>query len=446
MYSSDLTTTDARTHALAELGARRLGVAGRRALSREGRARRDADARTRARTAGSRRARAERVLGRARERRHPEAASGIAPAPCWRRESPPRGAAATARSELRGTIELQWQRSYTEPSRAATEDREVAERVIPGPRGRRRSAGARKGVVAAQRVTRNRLSLGRTSRRAGAGDRARTPRRRRGPAARPRRALCAGAALRADARAGRDSALYRAARGAPGAPDLRGRARDHARRPPRDGGQLCRGPQALRGLDCRLRGVRAPFPAGRQIDRRRPDRDPGRRPRRGGARTAHGGIRCSRRWASTACDRPSPAFSPTCCHSGPTTARRSTSSRSQRRRPHRGRRRATGAVAARGGPNNRPSWRPWAVRWPWPGRRSNRRTRPTSSDLRAGTQLVLAAALREASSADEGTSALNEARWLFQQKGNAAALRVEALTSRPVGASFPAPGSVRSRP
>ena len=53
-------------------------------------------------------------------------------------------------------------------------------------------------------------------------------------------------------------------------------------------------------------------------------------------------------------------------------------------------------------------------------------------DLRAGTQLVLAAALREASSADEGTSALNEARWLFQQKGNAAALRVEALTSRPV--------------
>jgi tetratricopeptide (TPR) repeat protein len=35
------------------------------------------------------------------------------------------------RSELRATIELQWQRSYTEPEGAADEDRRVAEAVIP---------------------------------------------------------------------------------------------------------------------------------------------------------------------------------------------------------------------------------------------------------------------------------------------------------------------------
>ena len=35
------------------------------------------------------------------------------------------------RSELRATIELQWQRSYTEPSGAAEEDRRVAEALIP---------------------------------------------------------------------------------------------------------------------------------------------------------------------------------------------------------------------------------------------------------------------------------------------------------------------------
>jgi class 3 adenylate cyclase/tetratricopeptide (TPR) repeat protein len=35
------------------------------------------------------------------------------------------------RSELRATVELQWQRSYTEPAEAAEEDRRVAELVIP---------------------------------------------------------------------------------------------------------------------------------------------------------------------------------------------------------------------------------------------------------------------------------------------------------------------------
>ena len=35
------------------------------------------------------------------------------------------------RSELRAVIELQWQRSYTEPAGAATEDRQVAEALIP---------------------------------------------------------------------------------------------------------------------------------------------------------------------------------------------------------------------------------------------------------------------------------------------------------------------------
>ena len=35
------------------------------------------------------------------------------------------------RSELRATIELQWQRSYTEPAGAVEEDRQVAETIIP---------------------------------------------------------------------------------------------------------------------------------------------------------------------------------------------------------------------------------------------------------------------------------------------------------------------------
>ena len=49
-------------------------------------------------------------------------------------------------------------------------------------------------------------------------------------------------------------------------------------------------------------------------------------------------------------------------------------------------------------------------------------------DLRAGTQLVLAAALRDIGSADEVTSALDEARRLYERKGNVAALRIEVLT------------------
>ena len=129
-YLSELAPTDARTRALAGFAAHRLGMAGRRALSRE-----DVPAATL-------------MLERSLALLAPDApersailvelGSAAIRSGEWDRARTllEEGMAAARRggdrrSELRATIELQWQKSYTEPSRAAAEDREVADRVIP---------------------------------------------------------------------------------------------------------------------------------------------------------------------------------------------------------------------------------------------------------------------------------------------------------------------------
>ena len=88
-------------------------------------------------------------------------ASGIAPALLLEEGISSARRNGDRRSELRGTIELQWQR-FVHGAEAGRRRRIARWRseVIPGPRGSRRSAGARKGVVAAQRVTRNRSVAG----------------------------------------------------------------------------------------------------------------------------------------------------------------------------------------------------------------------------------------------------------------------------------------------
>ena len=129
-YFSQLAPRDDRTVALAKLGATRLGAAGRRALARE-----DVPAAV---------LMFERALALLpendphRSELLSELGSAAIRAGEWTRaKTLLEDAVAEAkrqgdrRSELRATVDLQWQRSYTVPTGAAEEDRRVAEAVIP---------------------------------------------------------------------------------------------------------------------------------------------------------------------------------------------------------------------------------------------------------------------------------------------------------------------------
>jgi class 3 adenylate cyclase/tetratricopeptide (TPR) repeat protein len=129
-YRTELAPTDESARALAEEAGRLMAAAGRRALGRE-----DVPA-----AVGL----FERALAllpdhdRNRSALLTELGSAAIRGGEWERARTLLEQAITAaadagdrQSELRATIELQWQRSYTEPERAADEDRLVAEAVIP---------------------------------------------------------------------------------------------------------------------------------------------------------------------------------------------------------------------------------------------------------------------------------------------------------------------------
>ena len=129
-YRTELAPTDESARSLAAEAGGLLAAAGRRALGRE-----DVPA------AASLFERALALLpddNRARGALLTELGSAAIRAGEWERAKELLEEAVSAakdggdrRSELRATIELQWQRSYTEPEGAADEDRRVAESVIP---------------------------------------------------------------------------------------------------------------------------------------------------------------------------------------------------------------------------------------------------------------------------------------------------------------------------
>ena len=396
LYLSDLTATDARTHALAELGARRLGVAGRRALSRE-----DVPAATL-------------MLGRALALLGPDApersaflvelGSAAIRSGEWDRARTllEEGISSARRSgdrrsELRGTIELQWQRSYTEPSRAATEDREVAERVIPD----LEEVDDQLGLAKAWWLLSESHGIAcRWGARAEALEQAIVHARRAGDEGQ-QRVL---------------AVLYAQALHYGPTPVQEGIRRctelleEHPAAPTFEAGlgTTLAGLHAMEGSFVEARRLYADSIAvyeefglrfrravrsivGAQIEALAGDLDAAERELRTGYAMLE-------EMGSTACDRPSPGTSPTSCPSGPTTARRSASSRSRARR----RRRRTSCHRCCGGarrPDERPARRPRPGGGP--GRRGGRRQpdrlpRPSRRD-----PLILAEVPRDVGGAGE---------------------------------------------
>ena len=236
-------------------------------------------------------------------------------------------------SELRATIELQLQRSYTEPAMATEENRRVAEAVIP----ELEAIDDHFGLAKAWWLLSEEHAIAcRWAARAEALEKAILHARQspdeaqlRGLLALYAQALYLGPTPVSKAvRACSDLARRR-----PGRADVQGRHRDDARRASCDGGSLLRSSRAVCRLSRGLRGVRPALPARGPLDRRRPDREPRWRPPPRRSVSYDSATPCSRRLASAGRGRHWRASLPTCSRRRSTRSRRSGSSTSREKPP-----------------------------------------------------------------------------------------------------------------